>query len=146
MCSLGSVAIDLAVKNQRQREGNGDREREKIEWETDKNIWYHLYVKSKIQYKSTYLWNRKTCGCQEGGGKGGMAWELGMSRCKLVHTGWINNEVLLYSTRNYIQGPTINHNGNLNMKKNKCVCNWITLLYSRNQHNFVNQLYFNTIN
>ena len=24
--------------------------------------------------------------------------------------------------------------------------NWITLLYSRNQHNIVNQLYFNKIN
>ena len=24
---------------------------------------------------------------------------------------WINNEVLLYSTRNYIQYPVINHNG-----------------------------------
>ena len=23
-----------------------------------KTIWYHLYVESKIQYKSTYLWNR----------------------------------------------------------------------------------------
>ena len=26
------------------------------------------------------------------------------------------------------------------------MCNWITLLYSRNQHNIVNQLYFNKIN
>ena len=32
-----------------------------------------------------------------------------------------------------------------NLKKNGCVYvyNWITLLYSRNYHNIVNQLYFN---
>ena len=41
---------------------------------------------------------------------GGMAWECGVSRCKLVHIGWINNKVLLYSTGNYIQSPVINHN------------------------------------
>ena len=28
----------------------------------------------------------------------------------------------------------------------RCMYNWITLLYSRNQHNIVNQLYFNKIN
>ena len=28
---------------------------------------------------------------------------LGVSRCKLLYTGWINNKVLLYSTGNYIQ-------------------------------------------
>ena len=46
----------------------------------------------------------------EGGG-GGMDWESGFSRCKLVYTGWINIKVLLYSTGNYIQYPVINHNG-----------------------------------
>ena len=45
----------------------------------------------------------------EGGG-GGKDWEFGVSRCKLVHIGWIN-KVLLYSTGNYIQYPVINHNG-----------------------------------
>ena len=38
-------------------------------------------------------------------------WESGVSRCKLVYTGWINNKVLLYTTGNYIQYPVINHNG-----------------------------------
>ena len=27
-----------------------------------------------------------------------MEWEVGISRCKPVYTGWINNKVLLYST------------------------------------------------
>ena len=48
---------------------------------------------------------------------GGMAWEFGISRCKLVYIEWINNKVLLYSTGNYIQYPVINHNEK-NMKKN----------------------------
>ena len=40
-----------------------------------------------------------------------MEWEVGVSRCKLLYTGWINHKVLLYSTENYIQYPGINHNG-----------------------------------
>ena len=46
----------------------------------------------------------------EGGG-GGMDWEFGISRCKLLYIGWINNKVLLYSTGNYIQYPVRNHKG-----------------------------------
>ena len=38
--------------------------------------------------------------------------EVGVSRCKCLYTGWINNKVLLYSTENYIQYPVINHNEN----------------------------------
>ena len=44
-------------------------------------------------------------------GCGGMEWEFGVSRCKLLYIGWINNEDLLYSTGNNIQYPVINHNG-----------------------------------
>ena len=48
-----------------------------------------------------------------GGGDtgGGKDWEFGISRCKLLYTGYINNKVLQYSTGNYIQYPVINHNG-----------------------------------
>ena len=46
---------------------------------------------------------------REGGG--GLHWEFGVSRCKLLYMGWINNKVLLYSTGNYIQYPVINNNG-----------------------------------
>ena len=46
----------------------------------------------------------------EGSG-GGKNWEFGISRCKLLYIGWINNKVLLYSTGNYIQYLVINHNG-----------------------------------
>lgn len=37
------------------------------------------------------------------GSQGGMDWEFGISKCKLAHIGWINNEVLPYSIGNYIQ-------------------------------------------
>ena len=46
-----------------------------------------------------------------GGDGGGMDWEFGISRCKLVYIEWINNKVLLYSTGKYIQYPMINHTG-----------------------------------
>ena len=42
---------------------------------------------------------------------GGMEWEVGVSRCKLLYIGWINNRVLLYSTGNYIQYLVITYNG-----------------------------------
>ena len=45
------------------------------------------------------------------GGRGRKDWECGISRCKLLHTEWISNKVLLYCTGNCIQYPVINHNG-----------------------------------
>ena len=45
---------------------------------------------------------KRLCGCQWGGGESGMEWEFGVSRCKLLHLEWISNEVLVYSTGNYI--------------------------------------------
>ena len=45
------------------------------------------------------------------GVEGGMEWEFGISRCKLLYREWINNKGLLYSTGNYIQYPMTNHNG-----------------------------------
>ena len=47
----------------------------------------------------------QTGGYQEGGVEGGMEWEVGVNRCKLLYMEWINNKVLLYSTENYIQYP-----------------------------------------
>ena len=54
--------------------------------------------------------NRLVVANGEGVG-GGKDWEFGVSRCKLLYMGWINNQVLLYSTGNYSQHPEINHNG-----------------------------------
>ena len=41
----------------------------------------------------------------------GMDWELGVSRCKLLHLQWIENKVLLFGTGNYIQSSGIDHGG-----------------------------------
>ena len=48
--------------------------------------------------------------CQGGGGKD---WKCGISRCKLLYTGWINSKVPLYmySTGNDIQYPVLAYNG-----------------------------------
>ena len=71
--------------------------------------------------------------------------EFRVSRCKLLHFEWIHCEVLLYSTGNYIQSLGIDHDwGSYEKKECMYVYDWVTLLYSRNWHNIVNQLYFNT--
>ena len=49
----------------------------------------------------------QTCSCQAGGS--GMHWEFGVSRCKQLHLKGISNEMLLYSTGNYIQSLVIEH-------------------------------------
>ena len=51
--------------------------------------------------KQTHRHREQICGCQGGG----VDWEFRISRCKLVSIGWINNKVLLYSPRSYIQYP-----------------------------------------
>ena len=66
-----------------------------------------------MKQKQTHRYRERTCGCQGGGGGGGGGkdWQFGISRCKLLYIGWINNKVLLYSIGNYIQYSMINHNG-----------------------------------
>ena len=68
--------------------------------------------------------------------------DFGISKCKLVYTGWINNKILLYRTGNYIQYPVINQNGKEYVKEYIHICLTESLWYSRNQH-IMNQLYFN---
>ena len=51
-----------------------------------------------------------------------MNWNLGVSRCKLVHLEWISNEVLPYSTGNYIQSLETERDEREYEKKNVCVC------------------------
>ena len=52
--------------------------------------------------KENHGHREETCGCQGGGEGSGMDWELGVNRCKLLPWEWISNEILLYSTGNYI--------------------------------------------
>ena len=62
----------------------------------------------------------------KGEGRGGKDWEFGVSKCKLLNIGWINNKVLLYSPGDYIQYPVIKHNG----KENKKECGTESLCYT----------------
>ena len=85
-------------------------------------MWSLKYDTTELVYKTETQRHRgQTCGWQGGGAKGGIDWEFGISRCKLLHTESINNKVLLYSTGNYIQNPAINHNGK-EYKKNLPIC------------------------
>ena len=74
-----------------------------------------------MKQKQAHRHREQTSCCQGGGGGGGMEWEFGISRCKLLYTGWINNKVLLHSTGNYIQYPVINHNGKEYEKEYICL-------------------------
>ena len=82
-----------------------------------------------MKQKQTHRHRAQTCGCQGGGGVGGgMEWEFGISRCKLLYIEWINNKVLLYSTGKYIQYHVINHNGKEYEKQ--CICLYIYMTES----------------
>ena len=43
--------------------------------------------------------------------RGGMDWEFGVSKCKLLCTEWVNSKVQLYSTGDHIRYPVVNHDG-----------------------------------
>ena len=119
--------------------------------EKDKFIWYHLCVQSKLWHRWTYLQNRRKLTDIENrivvskGKRGGKdTRNLRLVNGNYFHLEWKNNKVLMYSTRNYIQYLVINHKGKEYLKK-ECMYlyNWVTLLYSRDRYNIVNQLYFN---
>ena len=44
-------------------------------------------------------------------GGGGINWEFGINRYKILYIKYITNKVLLYSPGNCIQYPVINHDG-----------------------------------
>ena len=64
----------------------------------------------------------QTCGSQVEQGRRGIDLEFGVGRCKLLHLECINNKVLLYTPKNYIQSPEINYNGKEHLKKRKYIC------------------------
>ena len=85
----------------------------KWSWRKDTSV-----ISGRSKYKSSpELWFLRG----KGSG-GGVSWEFGISRCKLVYIEWINNKILLYSPGNYIQYPVINHNGKENEKEYVYVC------------------------
>ena len=59
-------------------------------------------MKLFTEQKQTRDMENRPVVAKERGGGNGMDWEFGVSICKLLHLEWLNNEVLLYSTGNYI--------------------------------------------
>ena len=47
-------------------------------------------------------WGDRRGVARGGGGGSGMDWESGVNRFKLLPLEWISNEILVYSTGNYI--------------------------------------------
>ena len=75
-------------------------------------MWNLKYDTNELIYETDSQTQRTDLWLPTGrvGGRG-RDWELGISRCKLLYIGWINNKVLLCCTGNYIQYPGINHDG-----------------------------------
>ena len=80
------------------------------------------YDTNELIYKTDSQTEDRLVVAKGAGGGGGMEWDFGVSRCKLLHIEWINNKVLLYSSGNYIQYPKINHNGKEYLKNNVYIC------------------------
>ena len=72
---------------------------------------FNVQMNLPTKQKQTYGHGEQTCGCQGRGGGSGREGEFGVSRCKLLHLERISNEVLLYSTGNYIRLLGIDHDG-----------------------------------
>ena len=63
-----------------------------------------IQMNLSTKQKETDIESKLVVAKGEGVGRG-TDWEFGISRCKLLYIGWINNKVLLYSTGNSIQYP-----------------------------------------
>ena len=68
----------------------------------ESNIWYIYKTETDADMETHRLVAAKRV-------RGQVDWVFGVSRCKLLHLEWIRNEVLLYSTGNYIQSLGIDH-------------------------------------
>ena len=85
--------------------------------ERERQIPYDITYMWNLKYdtKWTYLWSRNrlidienrfvAAKGEVGLGRDG----IGISRCKLLYREWKNDKVLLYSRKNYVQYPLINH-------------------------------------
>ena len=74
--------------------------------ERERQISYHtIYVEFKVRHKWTYLWNRtdlqtqRACLTKGERGGGGIDWEFGVRRCKLLY-------IVVYRMGKQ-QGPTL---------------------------------------
>ena len=76
------------------------------------HIWQLVHSTNEpFHRKENHGLGEETFSCQGGEGWSGMDWEFGVNRCKLLPLEWISNEILLYSTGNYIQLLVMEHDG-----------------------------------
>ena len=100
--------------------------------------WYHLYLVSNIRHKWTFSTEKKIMHLENRlvvawGEREGVGWigSLGLTdRCKLLLLEWISNEILPCSTENYVWSLMMEHD-NGEKRIYTCMCNWVTMLYSR---------------
>ena len=74
-------------------------------------MWHLQCYTNELVYKTDSQTQKADLLLPRGKGGGGTNREIGMSRCKLFYTGWMDNELLLYYTGHYIQSAGINYNG-----------------------------------
>ena len=58
-------------------------------------MWNLKYDTNELIYKTDSQTERTDLWLSRGSSVGGMEWEFGISRCKVLYKGWINNKVLL---------------------------------------------------
>ena len=96
-----------------------------------------MQMNLSTKQKQTHRHREQTGDCQGGEGfRGGMEWEVGVSRCKLLRVRWMNVKTLLRRTVSYIQNPVINHNGQECKKEGVCVYIYLSI------HTYIN-IYMN---
>ena len=78
-------------------------QKEKAKYHMISHIWNLIYgTNEPFHRKETHELGEQTCDCQGGERGSGMDWEFRVNSCKLLHLEWLSNEILLYSTGNYI--------------------------------------------
>ena len=78
-------------------------QKEKDNYHMTSHIWNLIYSTNEpFPRKENHGHGEQTCGCQVGGGGSGLYLEFAVNRCKILPLEWICNEILLFSTRNYI--------------------------------------------
>ena len=69
-------------------------------------IYYMIQMNLLTKQKQTQRYRGLVFAKGKGHG-GGMNWEIGIGRYKILYIEWTNNKVLLYRTGNYIQHPIV---------------------------------------
>ena len=64
-------------------------------------IWNLIYGTNELSIEKKLMDWEKRLVVAKGEGEG-VGWESGVNRCKILHLECISNEILLYSTGNYI--------------------------------------------